>query len=173
MNTKTNSSIKDLGAVAVQAVESYGKTGKVMANAYCNGVRRAVERAGAGYGQWQVEENIRNQMADAHRQWNGFVVDRAETDTQNAIAMIDKVTETMTQGIDTMTTQMQAINVPGMQALMESVSALNMPLAQLSVKIADQMAAGVQQMEAHMAENANVTDLFVKTPAPRATRKAA
>lgn len=181
MSKQTLTAIENLAAVATQAVNAYNTAGKTVAAAYRKGVERALAASASRLGAGREEQpsllsaQAREQMLEARQKWNELVLQRIESDTNNAILVMDRVAVAATSGIDAATQQLMMIDSQAVRSFVDGVIALHMPAAQFSAQLADQLLAGAQRIEARVEEQAEgeakVQDVVARPV--RRSRKAA
>jgi hypothetical protein len=176
MTTQAVSAIENLANTAIRTVESYNTANKTLVGAYRTGVQRLLNGATTRYGAYLeqaklpvLNEQIRTQMIDAQKKFNGFLIQRAEADTKNVIAVIDRIAVASTSGIDAATSRLEKIDSPAAQAFINGVSKLQLPIAQLSAQVAEQYVAGAKRVEARVNGQEEVA---AETRPARRVRKA-
>ncbi|WP_399683147.1 hypothetical protein [Xenophilus sp.] len=157
MTTTTDTS---LHAIAIDVVGQYNAAGKHLLGAYRAGARRLLDGAAARTPATPafVGEKIGQQVAEAQAKFNGFLADRLDKDTALAAQVMDIVADRTTGGIQAVADAAQRVTVEPGVSLLNTLRALHLPLAQISLKVADSIATGAEQLAARVAATAESAD---------------
>ncbi|MDM0111896.1 hypothetical protein QTI66_07035 [Variovorax sp. J22R133] len=147
-----------ISTAAVHVVGQYNDAAKTLVSAYRSGVQRVLSTATTRYSAFVtdaklplVSESIKARLIEAEQKANGFLAGRLDIDTGRVVRAMDRVATAATTGIETVATKAAAIESARVASVISKFNELNMPIANISVKIADKVAAGAKQIETRLA----------------------
>ena len=149
---------QNLSTVAIHVVGQYNDAGKTLVSAYRTGVHRllngAASRTSQFLGKRQLPlmgEDIKARLIGAQEKVNGFLANRLDIDTSRVVNAMDRVATGTTGGITSVADAAARIESPLGTSVLNTLGSLHMPIANVSMQIADKIAAGAKQIESRVA----------------------
>lgn len=147
-----------LASAALHVVGQYNDAGKTLVGAYRTGVHRLLGGAASRYSEFlgarqipMVSEDIKARLIGAQEKVNGFLANRLDIDTSRIVNAMDRVAAGTASGIETVAGRVAGVQSPVVTSVVNTLSALNRPMANVSVQIADRIAAGARQIEVRVS----------------------
>ena len=168
-----------LSSAATHVIAQYNDAGKTLVSAYRSGAQRLLGRAGARYGAAigrhpvpLVGENIQAGLLGTHEKVAALLARRLDTDSSRLVALMDRIAERATGGIESVAKRAARVEAPLATSILDTVARLQQPVADLSVKIADKVAAGARKIEHRAAGASQASPEEVQSQAPRRASRA-
>ncbi|MBT2321578.1 hypothetical protein J7E62_04295 [Variovorax paradoxus] len=147
-----------ISTAAIHVVGQYNEAGKTLVSAWRTGVHRllngAASRSSAFLGNRQLpllNDSIKTQLIGAQEKVNGFLANRLDIDTSRVVSVMDRVAAGTTSGIESVANATARVGSPLGNSVLGTLGSLHMPIANVSVQIADKIAAGAKQIESRVA----------------------
>jgi len=145
-------------SAAIHVIGQYNDAGKTLVGAYRAGVHRllggAASRSTEFLGSRQiplVSEQVKANLLGAQEKINGFLANRLDIDTGRIVSVMDRVAAGTTSGIEAVAGRVAGVESPIVTSVVKTLNALNQPMANVSVQIADRVAAGARQIEVRVS----------------------
>jgi hypothetical protein len=145
-------------SAAIHVIGQYNDAGKTLVGAYRAGVHRllggAAARSAEFLGSRQiplVSEQVKANLIGAQEKINGFLANRLDVDTGRIVSAMDRVAAGTASGIETVAGRVARVESPIVGSVVKTLNALNQPIANVSVQIAEKVAAGARQIEVRMS----------------------
>lgn len=155
---ETTMSTPNFASAAIHVVGQYNDAGHTLVSAYRTGAHRLLNGAASRYsqllGQRQLplmNDDIKAKLIGAQEKINGFLAQRLDIDTSRVVNAMDRVATGATSGIESAAHLAARVESPLASSVLGTLNSLHMPIAQVSVQIADRIAAGAKQIEARVA----------------------
>jgi hypothetical protein len=172
-------STQNLSAAAIHVVGQYNDAGKTLVNAYRAGAHRLLGGAASRYGSFLGErelpmlgENVKAKLLGAQEKVTGFLANRVDIDTSRVVALMDRVATGTTSGIESIANAAARLEAPLGATLLDAITRVHQPFVDVSVKIADTIAAGAKKIESRVAGTAGAAEEEKTVKAKPATRRA-
>jgi hypothetical protein len=182
INFKENTmSTQTISTAAIHVVGQYNDAGKTLVSAYRTGAHRLLGGAASRYSAFlgerelpMVSEDIKARLIGAHEKVTGFLANRLDIDTSRVVNLMDRVATGATSGIESIANVVARVEAPLGASVLETLNRVNQPIADVSVKIADKIAAGAKQLESRVAGTTEAAPVVkaAKAKAKTATRRA-
>jgi hypothetical protein len=176
---ETNMSTQNFATAAIHVVGRYNEAGRTLVSAYRTGAHRLLNGAASGYGRLLgqrqlplLNDDIKARLVGAQEKVNGFLASRLDIDTSRVVNAMDRVATGATSGIESAAHLAARVESPFGNAVLGTLHGLHMPIAQVSVRIADRIAAGAKQLEARAAGGTVAKARAAKAKARPAARRA-
>ena len=176
MSTQTT-----LASAAVHVVGQYNDAGKTLVGAYRAGVHRLLGGAASRYSNFLgsrqiplVSEQVKANLIGAQEKVNGFLANRLDIDTGRIVSVMDRVAAGTTSGIESVAKVAARVESPLGSSVLNTLGSVHMPIANVSVQIADKIAAGAKQIESRVAGDTSAAQVVktVKAKAKPVVRRA-
>ena len=170
-----------ISTAAIHVVGQYNEAGKTLVSAYRAGAHRLLNGAASRYseflGQRQLpllNDGIKTRLIGAQEKINGFLANRLDIDTSRVVSVMDRVAAGATTGIESVAKVAARVESPMGNSMLNTLGSLHMPIANVSVQIADKIAAGAKQIESRVAGETPVAKVVktVKAKAKPVVRRA-
>jgi hypothetical protein len=170
-----------ISTAAVHVVGQYNEAGKTLVGAYRAGVHRLLNGAASRYtdflGQRQLpllNDGIKARLIGTQEKINGFLANRLDIDTSRVVSVMDRVAAGTTSGIESVAKVAARVESPMGSSVLNTLGSLHMPIANVSVQIADKIAAGAKQIESRVAGDTTAAKVVktVKAKAKPVVRRA-
>lgn len=145
-------------SAAIHVIGQYNDAGKTLVGAYRAGVHRLLGGAASRYSEFLgsrqiplVSEQVKANLIGAQEKINGFLTNRLDIDTGRIVSVMDRVAAGTTSGIETVAGRVARVESPVVSSVVKTLNALNQPIANVSVQIADKVAAGAKQIEVRVS----------------------
>ena len=151
-------STQNIASAVLHVIGQYNDAGKTLVSAYRSGAHRllggAASRYGDVIGQRElpfVGQDVKAKLLGTHEKLSGFLAARLDTDTSRAIALMDRIAESASNGIESIAKAAARVEAPLGTSIISAFSRLQQPVADTSVKLADRIAAGARKVEGRAA----------------------
>lgn len=155
---ETTMSTQNFASAAIHVVGQYNDAGKTLVSAYRSGAHRLLNGVASRYGQFLgnrqlplLNEDIKARLIGAQEKVNGFLANRLDIDTSRVVNVMDRVATGATTGIESVSKLAARVESPLGNSVLGTLNSLHMPIAQVSVQIADRIAAGAKKIEDRVA----------------------
>lgn len=176
---ETTMSTQSISTAAIHVVGQYNDAGKTLVSAYRAGAHRLLGGAASRYSAFldarelpMVSDDDKARLLSAQEQVTGFLANRLDIDTSSIVALMDRVATGATNGIESIASIAARIEAPLGASAMNAFHSVHQPIADVSVKIADTVAAGAKQIESRVSGNDNAVAKEKTVKAKPATRRA-
>ncbi len=151
----------DFSTAAIHVVGQYNDAGKTLVGAYRSGAHRLLGGAASRFARL-------DKVA-------GFLGNRLDIDTSRIVNLMDRVATGTTGGIASVANVAARIESPLGSSMLKTLGSIHQPMANVSVQIADRIAAGARQIESRVAGTPAVVKAArtVKAKAKPVARRAA
>ena len=172
-------STQTISTAAIHVVGQYNDAGKTLVNAYRAGVHRLLGGAASRYSAFlgarelpMVSEDVKARLLGAQEKVTGFLANRLDIDTSRVVALMDRVATGATSGIESIANVAARVEAPLGASVVSAFDRVHQPIADISVKIADTVAAGAKKIETRVAGNGEAVAKEETVKAKPATRRA-
>jgi hypothetical protein len=174
-------STQTISVAAIHVVGQYNDAGKTLVSAYRTGAHRLLGGAASRYSAFlgerelpMVNEDVKARLLAAQDKVTGFLSSRLDIDTSRVVNLMDRIATNTTSGIESIANVVARVEAPLGASVVETLSRVNQPIADVSVKIADKIAAGAKQIESRVAGTTAAAPVAkaAKAKAKLATRRA-
>ncbi|MFT3778044.1 MAG: hypothetical protein QM772_07160 [Ottowia sp.] len=175
----TTATTPTLQGIALDVVARYNTAGKHLVGAWSTGTLRLVNGAAARAPAAPafIGEKLGQQLSDANRAFNGFVVNAVKKNAEQTVKLMDLVADRATKNIDALAAAAERVQNERAAPLVKAWNNAQLPMAQISLRIADAIASGAEKLEARVAGAAEssgaATTVHVKSPRARAAGRKA
>jgi hypothetical protein len=170
---------QNISTAAIHVVGQYNDTGKTLVSAYRAGAHRLLNGAASRYSQFLgarqlplVGDNVKARLIGAQEKINGFLATRLDIDTSRIVSVMDRVAAGTASGIESIAKAAARVESPLGNSLLNTLGSVHMPIANVSVQIADKIAAGAKQIESRVDTSAAKVVKTVKAKAKPVVRRA-
>jgi hypothetical protein len=150
-------STQNISTAATHVVGQYNEAGKILVSAYRAGAHRLLNGAASRYSDFLgkrqlplLNEDIKAKLIGAQEKINGFLANRLDIDTGRVVSVMDRVASGTTSGIESVAKVAARVESPLGNSVLNSLGSLHLPIANVSVQIADRIAAGAKQIESRV-----------------------
>lgn len=171
-------STQNISTAAIHVVGQYNDAGKTLVSAYRAGAHRLLGGAASRYSAFldarelpMVSDDVKARLLSAQEKVTGFLASRLDIDTSRVVSLMDRVATGATSGIESIANIAARVEAPLGASVVNAFNRVHQPIADVSVKIADTIAAGAKKIESRVAGEAAVAEEAVKAAKP-ATRRA-
>ncbi|MDL9999981.1 hypothetical protein QTI24_15290 [Variovorax sp. J22P240] len=174
-------STQNISTAVIHVVGQYNDAGKTLVSAYRTGAHRLLGGAASRYSDFLgkrelplVSEDIKTRLLGAQEKVTGFLANRLDIDTSRVVNLMDRVATGATSGIESIANVVARVEAPMGASVIETLNRVHQPIADVSVKIADKIAAGAKQIESRVAGTTTTAEVVktVKAKAKTSTRRA-
>lgn len=151
-------STQNLSSAALHVIGQYNDAGKTLVIAYRSGVHRllggAASRCSDFIGERElpfVGQDVKARLQGTQEKVSGLLATRLDTDTRRAIVLMDRLAESASNGVESIAKAAARAEAPLGASIVSVISRLQQPGADLSVKLADKIAAGAKKVERRFA----------------------
>jgi hypothetical protein len=176
---ETTMSTQNISTAAIHVVGQYNDAGKTLVSAYRAGAHRLLGGAASRYTAFlgarelpMVSDDVKARMLSAQEKVTGFLASRLDIDTSRVVSLMDRIATGATSGIESIANVAARIEAPLGASVVSAFNSVNQPIADVSVKIADTVAAGAKKIESRVAGNGNAAAKEETVKAKPATRRA-
>jgi len=176
---ETTMSTQNISTAAIHVVGQYNDAGKTLVSAYRTGVQRLLGGAASRYSEFlgarelpMVSEDVKARLLSAQEKVNGFLANRLDIDTGRVVSLMDRVATGATSGIESIASIAARFEAPLGASVVDAFNRVHQPIADVSVKIADTIAAGAKKIESRVAGNDKAVAKEETVEAKPATRRA-
>lgn len=171
-------STQNISTAAIHVVGQYNDAGKTLVSAYRAGAHRLLGGAASRYSAFldarelpMVSDDVKARLLSAQEKVTGFLASRLDIDTSRVVSLMDRVATGATSGIESIANIAARVEAPLGASVVNAFNRVHQPIADVSVKIADTIAAGAKKIESRVAGEAAIAEETVKAAKP-ATRRA-
>lgn len=154
MSTTTNT------AAALHVVNQYNDAGKALIGAYRAGASRLLGTGASRYSAFldgrripMVSDEAKARLLNAQAKVTSFLENRLDVDTGRVIALMDRVANGATSGIESLANATARVETQFGGSVINTVGRAYQPIADISVKLADTVAAGAKKLESRATDN--------------------
>jgi hypothetical protein len=176
---ETFMSTQNFSSIAIHVVGQYSDAGKTLVSAYRTGAHRLLNGATSRYSQFLgarelplVSESVKAKLIGAQEKINGFLANRLDIDTSRIVAVLDRVASGATSGIESVANAAARVESPLGTSVLNTLNSIHLPIANVSMQIADKVAAGAKQIEGRVAGSASAAGVAKTVKAKPAARRA-
>ena len=147
-------------AAAIHVVNQYNDAGKALIGAYRAGANRLLGAATTRYSAFidssrlpMLGDDAKARLVDTQAKVTGFLKSRVDADTSRVVALMDSVASRTTNGIESFANAAERVETKLGASVVNTFGRAYQPIADISVKLADTVAAGAKKLEARAADN--------------------
>jgi len=172
---------QNISTVAIHVVGQYNDAGKTLVSAYRTGAHRLLNGAASRYSAFLgarqlplLNDGVKAKLIGAQEKINGFLANRLDIDTSRVVSVMDRVATGTTSGIESVANVAARVESPLGTSVLNTLGSLHMPIANVSMQIADKIAAGAKQIESRVAGTTTAAKVVktVKAKAKPVVRRA-
>ena len=175
-------STQSISSAALHVIGQYNDAGKTLLNVYRTGAHRLLGGAASRYNSFLgqrdlplVNEDAKAKLLGAHEKVTGFLTNRIDVDTGRVVDLMDRMAAKATSGIESLAKATARIEESLGASVVNTFARVNQPIADVSIKIADTVAAGAKKIESRVAGTGEaaaqeVEEVKAKPAARRRTR---
>ena len=155
---KTIMSTQNISSAALYVISQYNDAGKSLVGAYRSGAHRLLAGAASRYSDFAIRresplvgDNVKANLQGTQERLTGFLAKRLDVDTGRAIALMDRVAEGAAGSVESVAKAVARVEAPLGTSIINALSRWHQPMANMSVKLADTVAAGAKKLEGRAA----------------------